>query len=216
MNDFWCPDVSKSRSRRGKVAGVFSERFFDDLLRIVLTYFDCAVFTRPRWDTVFYDSLCTSVLRRRHKYQFVFRLFFVYFLNFLVVLRCKNWKKHWNSSSAVKFACRCHFGAPRTDFLPLGRVFWTPFVGPEAPQGLLGVPRLPPKLPKLGSRRQAGKNLPRSFLRSGLQSPRGTHLGVIFYDFLWFSMVLPGKSPISKKKHNFYLHNSHVRCLLCR
>ena len=80
MSDFSCPDASKSKPRRGQVAGLFSERFFDGWSAIFSTYFDWAVFTRTRWDTVFYDTLCMSALRCRHKCQFVFALIFVDFL----------------------------------------------------------------------------------------------------------------------------------------
>ena len=77
MSGFSCPDASTSRSRRGPVAGLFSERFLDYLLRRFQTYFGCGVFMRTRWDTVFYDTLCMSALSCRHKCQFVFALIFV-------------------------------------------------------------------------------------------------------------------------------------------
>ena len=158
-----------------------------------------------------------SALRCRHKCQIVFRLCFVSFLNnFLVVLRCRNWKKHEKWSSVMKLACRCHFGAPRTDFLPLGGFFGSPLSVQGLPRSFLGFPGSPPNGPKWGPRGFKQKVALAFFCVLAPRRPPRTHPGAIFYDFWWFSKVLLGKIPISKKKHHFYLHNSHFRCLLCR
>ena len=63
---------------------------------VFLTYFDYAAFTRTRWDTVFYDTLCKSALRCRHKRRFVFGVFFLYvFYWFLCSFEVPKLKKSW-------------------------------------------------------------------------------------------------------------------------
>ena len=131
----------------------------------------------------------------------------------------------------VKFACRCHFGAPRTDILPLRRVFWIPSVGPGPPLRFPWGPWAAPKSAQIGaqeaSREKLAKLLSRFWAPKTSWEPSGSH-------FLRFSKVLLGKSPISKKnitftcitaisgvcyggknaifkkKNQFYLHNRHL------
>ena len=84
------------------------------------------------------------------------------------------------------------------------------------PRGCLGIPGLPPIRAKLGSRRPEARKSQGSFLPSELQSPSGPILEPFYVDFHDFLTFYQAKVQFPLKKHHFYLHNSHVRCLLCR
>ena len=106
-----------------------------------------AQFGSEAWDAVFYDTLCMSVLRCSHKCQFVFALIFVDFLKgFLGSFEVPKLKKTLKFKLGGEIRMQMSFWSSLDGFLPLGRVFWTPFVGPGAPQGLPGSPRARPKM----------------------------------------------------------------------
>ena len=135
----------------------------------------------------------------------------------------------------MKLAGRCHLDLSRAFFYLL-EGFLGPLLSAQGlHRGCLGVPSLPPIRAQLGSRRPEARKSQGSFLPSELQSPSGPILEpfyVDFYDFLTFYQAkvqfptknitftcitamsdacYAGKNAILKKKHNFYLHNRHLR-----
>ena len=187
MSGFWYSDASKSRLRTGQVAGLFSERFLmtcRHVFRLILI----VLFLREHAGTLYFTThyACRHFAADTHVNSFLVFFLYIFWKDFLVVLRCQNWKKHWNSSSVVKFACRCHFGALQTDFLSLRSVFWIPFVAPGAPQGLPWGPQAAPKTVQIGVQEASSKKKVGSFLWSGTPKPFQDPSGG---DFSWFLMI---------------------------
>ena len=152
MTVFSCPDASKSRFRRGQGAGLFFERFFDDLLTSFSTYFDCAVFTRPRWDTVFYDTLCMSALRCRHKCQFVFSLLFVsFFKGFLGSFEVPKLKKTLKFKLGGEIRMQISFWSSPDRLFTSWEGVLDPLCRPRGvPEAPLGSPGRPQNCPHWG------------------------------------------------------------------
>ena len=121
-----------------------------------------------------------------------------------------------NAGSKAKVASRARFGALLPDFWPLVRALSPPLGCPEALLGRFGA--------ALGGQKVKNGVWPK--LPVGFWSPkpsREAKKDLLRGNFLWISMIFEGftrqKCDSSKtclKKHNFYLHKSHVRCLLCR
>ena len=173
---------------------------------------------RARWDTVFYDTLCMSALSCRHKCQFVFTLTFVDFLKgFLGSFEVPKLEKSLKFKLGGEIRMQMSFwSSPDRLFTsqegvldPLCR----PRPTPEAPLGSPGCPQNCPNWGPGGVKGKTGDALVSVLGSKALLGAIWKPFFMIFDDFLRF---LLGKNPISSKKHHFYVHNSHVRCLLCR
>ena len=119
--------------------------FFVCIFYCFLFFFDCAVFTRARWDTVFYERICMSALSCKQR-RFLFCLCFpcCFRMCFFVVLACKNWE------NSCKFKCEGKRGLQMPFWSSLGRflaswegTFVTPGASRGAPWPLRGRPWAP-------------------------------------------------------------------------
>ena len=121
-----------------------------------------------------------------------------------------------NAGSKAKVASRARFGALLADFWPLGRALLASLGRPEALLGRFGAAFGGQKV-----KNSAWPKLPGGFWRP--KPSQEVKIDPLRGNFLWIFMIFEGftrqKCDSSKtclKKHNFYLHKSHVRCLLCR
>ena len=158
-----------------------------------------------------------SVLRRRHKCQFVFDLFFVYFLNqFLGSFEVKKLKKTVKFKLGGEIPMQMSFWSSPDRFV----TSWEGVLDPLCrPRGSLGAPLGSPGRPKNcpnwgpgGLKQKVGLAFLLLWRPDGLPGP-------IWEPFLWFLTIFQGFTRQNfnfQKKHHFYLHNSHARCLLCR
>ena len=162
-------------------------RFFLWLVVKFSTYFDGAVFTRTRWDTVFYGGLCMSALWCSHKRWFFFIVFFVYcFHQFLCSFEGRKLRKTWKCKLGDEISMQMSFWTSPERFFTSWKGSWDPFCRPRASLGAaLGSQASPQSGPNWGPGGQKQKKAKALFSLLSSKAPQDPS----WSHFMWIFMI---------------------------